>query len=99
MVVVHGDHHFYVIHHYILVDLTANVMPARDLLKHQKANLVTAIQKILRLHVMGGSDGVAGHIVTDDFCVLSLDTAPHGVADIGVALVAVGTAQLDFTAI
>ena len=90
---------FYIVDHHVLIDLAADVMPAGDLLKYQQADLVTALQKILRLHIVGGADCVAGHIITDEFRVLSLDTPPHGIADVGVTLMAIDPAKLDFLSV
>ena len=94
MVAVLAHHVLGVAHDLLLPFFVAEVLPAGDLGEHQQAQLVAAVDEVLRLGIVRGTHGVAAQLVFQNLRVEPLHGARHGVAHIGVALVAVEAAQL-----
>ena len=93
------DHAAHVLHRLVLPGLAADVLPARNLFKHQQADLVAAVQKVGGLRVVRGAHQVALEHVFHDVGVFGLGALAHGVAHVGVALVAVEATDFDRLAI
>ena len=74
--------------------LVANVPPAGHLGEHQQAQLIAGIQKCRALGGMAGAHRVAAKVFFQDLSIQPLDAVRHGIALIGVALVAVQAPQL-----
>ena len=89
------DHAAHVFHRLVLPSLATDVLPARDLFKHQQADLVAAVQKVGGLRVVRGAHQVALEHVFHHVSVFFLRALAHGVAHVGEALVAVQAADLD----
>ena len=70
-----------------------DVLPAGQFGKYKQAQTVAFIKKILALRVMACAHGIAVQLVFQDAGVLPLQAFRRGVADVGVALVAVQPAQ------
>ena len=77
-----------------LPHLVADVLPAGHFQKHQQAQLVAGVQERRALGVMAGADGIAAQLLFQDLGIQLLDAVGHGIALIGVALVAVQAPQL-----
>ena len=92
-------HAAHVFHRLVLPGLATNVLPARNLFKHQEANLVAAVQKVGGLRVVRGAHQVALEHVLHDVGVFGLGALAHGVAHVGVALVAVQAADFERLAV
>ena len=60
----------------------------------QKAQLIAPLDEVRRLRVVRGAHGVHAELVFQDIRVEPLQGGGHGVAHVGVALVAVKTANL-----
>ena len=73
----------------------ADMLPAGQLGKYKQPQTVAFIKKILALRVMACAHGVAVQLVFQDAGILPLQAFGRGVANIGVALVAVQPAQKD----
>ena len=71
----------------------ADVLPAGQLGKYKQAQPVTFIKEILALRVMACAHRIAVQLVFQDAGVLPLQAFRRGVANVGVALVAVQPAQ------
>ena len=71
----------------------ADVLPAGQLGKYKQTQSVTFIKKILALRVMARAHRIAVQLVFQDAGVLPLQAFRRGVANVGVALVAVQPAQ------
>ena len=71
----------------------ADVLPAGQLGKYKQAQPVTFIKEILALRVMARAHRIAVQLVFQDAGVLPLQAFRRGVANVGVALVAVQPAQ------
>ena len=74
--------------------LVADVPPAGHLGEHQQAQLIAGIQKRRALGGMAGAHCVAAKVFFQDLSIQPLDAVRHGIALIGVALVAVQAPQL-----
>ncbi len=79
--------------------MAADVLPARNLFKHQQADLVTPVQKVGGLRVVRGANQVALEHVFHDVGIFGLGALAHGVAHVGVALVAVEAADFERLAV
>ena len=71
----------------------ADVLPAGQLSKYKQAQPVTFIKEILALRVMARAHRIAVQLVFQDAGVLPLQAFRRGVANVGIALVAVQPAQ------
>ena len=69
------------------------MLPVGQFGKYKQAQTVAFIKKILALRVMACAHGIAVQLVFQDMGVLPLQAFRRGVADVGVALVAVQPAQ------
>ncbi len=72
----------------------ADVLPAGHLHEHQQAQLIAGIQKSRALGGMAGAHCIAAKVFFQDLGIQLLDAVRHGIALIGVALVAVQAPQL-----
>ena len=79
--------------------VAADVLPAGDLGEHQQAQLVAAVDEVGGLGIVGGADGVAVELVFQNVGVQLLHAGGHGVAHVGVALVAVEAPELHLFAV
>ena len=70
------------------------VLPARCLGEHQKAEPVALIKEILGLRIMGRADGIEPEMIFQNSSVIALYRFRHGIADIGIALMSIQTADL-----
>ena len=70
------------------------MLPAGNLLEHQQANLVAAIEEVARLRIVRGADNIAVEILAKDFGILPLYARRHGLAGKRKCLVTIQSAQL-----
>ena len=70
-----------------------DVLPTGQFGKYKQAQTVAFIKKILALRVMARAHGIAVQLVFQDAASSPLQAFRRGVADVGVALVAVQPAQ------
>ena len=94
MVAALADHLAAVLQCLRLPALVADVLPARHLHKDQKPQLVAGVEEGLALGVVAGAHCIAAQLLFQDLGIQLLDAVRHGIALIGVALVAVQAAQL-----
>ena len=70
-----------------------DMLPAGNLSEHCQPNLVTGIEKILALRVMGCSDCIDLQLCFQNSCIFSLKALGCRIANIRVALMTIQTAQ------
>ena len=75
------------------------MLPAGDLGEHQQPQLIARVDKILALGVMAGAHGIAAKLLLQNAGVLPLKGFRGGIADVGVALMAVQAAEEGFFAV
>ena len=75
-------------------DVVADVLPAGHLHEHQQAQLIAGIQKSRALGVVAGAHCIAAQLLFQQLGIQLLNAVRHGIALIGVALVAVEAPQL-----
>ncbi len=91
------QHHFpQVFQGLLLPGLVPDVLPARQLRKHQQAQPVTFIDKMLALGIVRGAHRVALQLLLQNPGVLPLQALRGGIADIGIALVPVQAPEEGF---
>ncbi len=76
-----------------------DMLPARYFRKHKQPDLVAAVQKILRLRIMGSTHRVTGQFRFDQDCIPPLHRLRHGVSDIWKGLMTVHAAQFELFAV
>ena len=74
--------------------LVADVLPAGYLGEHEKPELITARNKMLRLRIVRGTHGIYAKLVFQYLCVELLHRFRHCIADVGVCLMTVEPAYL-----
>lgn len=72
-----------------------DVLPARHFEEDEQTQLVARIEEGGALGVVAGADGVAAQLLFQDVGIKLLDAVRHGIALIGVALVAVQAPHFD----
>src|SRR5205814_5568708 len=78
MVPVTPNHSAYIVNRKILPWLVPNVLPARDLFKHQKPKFIAGIKKMRRLRVVGGADDIAFEFLLENLSITPLRSSRHG---------------------
>ena len=99
MIPVAADHAAYVINRYLFPGLVPDVLPARNFLEHQKANLVTGIQEMPRLRIVGGSNDIALKLVAEYLRITALNPRRHRLSYEGEGLMTIQATQFDDFAI
>ena len=83
-------HHLpYILHRLLLPGRVPHMLPAGDLGEDHQPQLVAGVDKVPALGIVGGAHGVAVQLLLQNARVLKLQVRRGGVADVGVALMAV----------
>ena len=93
MVAVLQNHLFYIFAGLCFPIFIANVLPAWNLSEYQKTKTVTLVDEVLALGIMGGADSYAAQFFFQDSGILPLQALWGGIANVGIALMAVQTPQ------
>ena len=80
---------------HLLPFLVADMLPAGNLLKHEQADFVAAIEEVAGLGIVGGADDVAMELLAQDVGILALHARRHRLPNKGKCLMAIESAQLD----
>ena len=87
------DHLAHVFHRLTLPRIIADMLPAGDLREHEKSKLVAGVDEMPALRVVRGAHGIAAKLLLQYARVLDLQAFRRGIADVGIALVAVEAAK------
>ena len=82
-------HVLHIAHCLIFPRLISDMLPARNLRKHQKTQFVAAIQKIMGLGVMGSSDRIQSQLLFQNIGIHPLHGFRHGISHIRITLMPV----------
>lgn len=83
MVVIAGNHRLDIVQGILLESGPADILPAGDFLKHQKTDLVAAIQKMFGLHIVRRPDDICAKLALQYLGVSLLNAFRHGVPAYG----------------
>ena len=89
MAAVLQDHFPGVLHCLVLPSLITNVLPAGNLCEYQQAQLITLVDEMMALGIVGGPDDHTAQLLFQNSGVLPLQAFRNRVTHIGVALMAV----------
>ena len=89
-----GDHVTHILIAHFFEFFSANITPAGYLGKDHEAQLIAAIQKFFRLHIVRGAHNGKVQIIFQNVRVLFLYARRGSIADIGVRLMTVQPHQL-----
>src|SRR5215813_10377587 len=99
MVPVASDHPLDIVDGEILPRLITDMLPARDFLEHQEPQLITRIQKVWRLWIVGRPHNIALEIFAENPGVASLHARGHRLPHEGKCLMPVQPPQLQMLSV
>ena len=94
--------HYHVLgipHGLILPLLISDVLPPRNLRKHQKPQFIAPVKKMMRLRIMRGTHRIQLQFVFQNICIPFLHGFRHRISHIRIALVPVQSPQFQLPSI